>query len=99
MYVTSLPKMPKVPFAHLFPDADPRGVWRNSACVVLTRRGAVLTPPVPSQLPALDLLEHLLAFNPDNRADVESALSHPYLEQYYDPSDEVGGELCGATCV
>ena len=39
--------------------------------------------------PALDLLDKMLAFNPHKRITVEDALAHPYLEQYYDPSDEV----------
>ncbi|KAG2471313.1 MK01 kinase, partial [Polypterus senegalus] len=37
---------------------------------------------------ALDLLDKMLTFNPHKRIDVEEALAHPYLEQYYDPSDE-----------
>ncbi|UYV61210.1 rl [Cordylochernes scorpioides] len=37
---------------------------------------------------ALDLLDKLLTFNPHTRCTVEQALAHPYLEQYYDPSDE-----------
>ena len=39
--------------------------------------------------PALDLLDRMLTFNPNNRITVEQALAHPYLEQYYDPDDEV----------
>ena len=31
----------------------------------------------------------MLTFNPNRRITVEDALTHPYLEQYYDPSDEV----------
>lgn len=31
----------------------------------------------------------MLTFNPIKRISVEEALSHPYLEQYYDPTDEV----------
>jgi len=31
----------------------------------------------------------MLTFNPHNRITVEEALAHPYLEQYYDPADEV----------
>ncbi|XP_056264133.1 mitogen-activated protein kinase 3 [Pseudoliparis swirei] len=37
---------------------------------------------------ALDLLGRMLTFNPEKRISVEEALAHPYLEQYYDPSDE-----------
>lgn len=38
---------------------------------------------------ALDLLHRMLTFNPHRRITVEEALAHPYLEQYYDPNDEV----------
>ena len=38
---------------------------------------------------ALDLLDKMLSFNPHKRIDVEKALAHPYLGQYYDPADEV----------
>ena len=31
----------------------------------------------------------MLTFNPHKRINVEQALAHPYLEQYYDPGDEV----------
>ena len=37
---------------------------------------------------ALDILDYLLIFNPSRRVTVEEALKHPYLTQYYDPSDE-----------
>ncbi|CAK8672684.1 mitogen-activated protein kinase 1-like isoform X2 [Clavelina lepadiformis] len=37
---------------------------------------------------ALDLLDKMLTFNPAKRINVEDALAHPYLEQYYDPADE-----------
>ncbi|KAM7540642.1 hypothetical protein Aperf_G00000024230 [Anoplocephala perfoliata] len=36
----------------------------------------------------LDLLDRLLCFAPSRRITVEEALAHPYLAQYYDPSDE-----------
>lgn len=61
-YLQSLPFKPKVPWAKLYPTADPK---------------------------ALDLLDKMLTFNPHNRIGVEEALAHPYLEQYYDPADEV----------
>lgn len=38
---------------------------------------------------ALDLLERMLTFNPNNRITVDEALAHPYFSQYYDPADEV----------
>lgn len=34
----------------------------------------------------------MLTFNPIKRITVEEALAHPYLEQYYDPTDEVGAD-------
>lgn len=37
---------------------------------------------------ALNMLDDLLIFNPNRRVSVEEALKHPYLAQYYDPSDE-----------
>lgn len=37
---------------------------------------------------ALDLLDKMLIFNPERRITVEEALAHPFLEQYYDESDE-----------
>jgi len=37
----------------------------------------------------LDLLDKMLTFNPHKRITVEEALAHPYVEQYYDPADEV----------
>lgn len=41
-----------------------------------------------AQEQALELLDKLLSFNPDKRLPVEEALAHPYLQQYYDPTDE-----------
>lgn len=42
---------------------------------------------------ALDLLDKMLTFNPHKRIAVEQALAHPYLEQYYDPADEVSSSV------
>lgn len=47
---------------------------------------------------ALDLLDKMLTFNPHKRIEVEQALAHPYLEQYYDPSDEVRACTPGCFC-
>jgi len=51
--------------------------------------------PFPSLFPnanpdALDLLDHMLAFDPSSRIDVETALEHPYLHIWHDASDEPG---------
>lgn len=37
---------------------------------------------------ALDLLDHMLAFDPSRRISVEAALEHPYLAIWHDASDE-----------
>jgi len=37
---------------------------------------------------AVDLLERMLDLDPDTRITAEEALSHEYLRQYSDPSDE-----------
>jgi len=37
---------------------------------------------------AIDLLEKMLKFDPDDRLTVEDALRHPYLESLHDPTDE-----------
>jgi len=39
---------------------------------------------------ALDLLNHMLAFDPSSRISVEQALEHPYLHIWHDASDEPG---------
>ena len=49
--------------------------------------------------PALDLLDRMLTFNPHKRISLEDALAHPYLEQYYDPDDEVCVCVCVHACV
>ncbi|KAI8904312.1 kinase-like domain-containing protein [Gorgonomyces haynaldii] len=42
---------------------------------------------------ALDLLESLLKFNPHERIDVDQALKHPYLQDYYDGQEPVHPDL------
>uniref|UniRef100_A0A8C2RU98 mitogen-activated protein kinase n=1 Tax=Capra hircus TaxID=9925 RepID=A0A8C2RU98_CAPHI len=70
-------------------------------CIInLKARNYLLSLPHKNKVPwnrlfpnadskALDLLDKMLTFNPHKRIEVEQALAHPYLEQYYDPSDEV----------
>ncbi|CCD24476.1 mitogen-activated serine/threonine-protein kinase SLT2 NDAI_0D01620 [Naumovozyma dairenensis CBS 421] len=41
-----------------------------------------------ANLQALDLLEKMLAFDPQRRITVDEALEHPYLSVWHDPSDE-----------
>lgn len=38
---------------------------------------------------ALDLIGHLLAFNPAQRFTAAEALEHPYLKDFHDPSEEI----------
>ncbi|CAI4514170.1 BBM_1a_G0023490.mRNA.1.CDS.1 [Saccharomyces cerevisiae] len=45
-----------------------------------------LYPNANSQ--ALDLLEQMLAFDPQKRITVDEALEHPYLSIWHDPADE-----------
>ncbi|XP_040859640.1 mitogen-activated protein kinase 1 isoform X1 [Ochotona curzoniae] len=74
-------------------------------CIInLKARNYLLSLPHKNKVPwnrlfpnadskALDLLDKMLTFNPHKRIEVEQALAHPYLEQYYDPSDEVSTVL------
>ncbi|KAK7490710.1 hypothetical protein BaRGS_00018127 [Batillaria attramentaria] len=69
-------------------------------CIINDKaRGYIQSLPLKAKVPwkrmytkadpkALDLLDKMLTFNPNKRINVEQALAHPYLEQYYDPGDE-----------
>lgn len=72
-YIRSLPFKKRIPFARLFPHANPMG---KSLSFVPVIPSLMLTP---SHI-AVDLLEKLLTFNPTKRTTVEEALKHPYLE-------------------
>jgi len=41
---------------------------------------------------AIDLLDKMLAFNPERRITAEDALTHPYFAEYHDPLDEPSAE-------
>jgi len=38
---------------------------------------------------AIDLLQNLLAFNPDKRIGAEDSLKHPYVAQFHNPQEEL----------
>lgn len=79
-YLQSLQPKQKVAWSTLYRNADARGQYLSEPAV---RCSHALCPA------ALDLLDKMLTFNPNKRITVEECLAHPYLEQYYDPSDEV----------
>jgi len=41
---------------------------------------------------AIDLLQNLLAFNPDKRIGAEDSLKHPYVAQFHNPEEELSCE-------
>ena len=82
-YLQSLPFRPAVAWSKLYPKAEQSGKHCRPSGV-LRMLSTVCTLPL-----ALDLLDKMLTFNPHKRITVEGALAHPYLEQYYDPDDEV----------
>ena len=41
----------------------------------------------------MDVLDKMLAVDPDKRITAAEALSHPYFSTYADPDDEVGGAV------
>lgn len=48
---------------------------------------------------ALDLLQQMLAFNPEKRIAVNEALAHPYFKALHDPLDEVSFLSMSHRCV
>lgn len=72
---------------------DPMGCQHGQA---MGGSWGLLQPHLCPSPPALDLLDRMLTFNPNKRITVEEALAHPYLEQYYDPTDEVGQGAVGS---
>jgi len=41
---------------------------------------------------ALDLLQHLLSFNPNKRYTAEDALEHPYVGAFHNPEEEISSD-------
>lgn len=51
-------------------------------------KGVKLSEALPDANPdALDLLDRMLVFNPEQRISVSEALQHPYLSSFYDTAD------------
>ncbi|ORY33435.1 kinase-like domain-containing protein [Naematelia encephala] len=72
-YIHSLPHSDPKPFPEILPDSDPDG--RSYICALADKL-------------ALELLTHLLTFDPSARYTVLEALEHPYVAAYHDPADE-----------
>jgi mitogen-activated protein kinase 7 len=88
-YVRNLPFMPKIPFNHIFPNANPQGNSLFFICWFSLSESAIRITLFEDMLTvALDLLERLLGFDPAQRITVEEALEHPYLAIWHDPNDE-----------
>jgi serine/threonine protein kinase len=52
-------------------------------------KGVVLKDMLPGADPlAIDLLEQMLLFNPDDRCTVEEALGHPYFKELHEENEE-----------
>lgn len=76
----SLPKRERQPLVNKFKNAPPEGIHR----LTFTHPQAIgLTV-----LPAVDMLEKMLVFDPRKRIRAGEALAHPYLAPYHDPTDE-----------
>jgi len=72
---------------------DLQGIASQHALAYMQRlphsEKANLADMFPSAAPVLvDLLDHMLAFLPEERTAVADALKHPYFESLHDPSDE-----------
>jgi p38 MAP kinase len=79
-FVKSLPRRERQPLRNKFKHAEDDGKW----IAPLGQWRPTLTLVVP----AIDLLERMLVFDPKKRITSTEALSHDYLAQYHDPTDE-----------
>lgn len=78
----SLPKRERQPLKNKFKHADPQGESGR----------AILNVCDTDKLPAIELLERMLVFDPRTRVKAGEALADPYLSPYHDPTDEPEAE-------
>jgi p38 MAP kinase len=78
-FVQSLPKRERVPLANRFKNIEPSG---------MTQITFPAEDPTTNLSLAVDMLERMLVFAPQQRITAIEALSHEYLAPYHDPSDE-----------
>jgi p38 MAP kinase len=76
-FVQSLPKRERQPLANRFRNVDESGT--STSCI----KSRTLTLHA-----AVDMLERMLVFAPDQRITAAEGLAHPYLGPYHDPADE-----------
>ena len=77
-----------MPFSVKFPGVDELGTVSLSISSA-TQHTSVLTRGLGLRLPAIDLLERMLCFDPKQRITAVEALAHPLLQSYHDEADEV----------
>ncbi|CCF58335.1 hypothetical protein KAFR_0E01810 [Kazachstania africana CBS 2517] len=75
------------------PDETLKRIGSKNVQDYIHQLGYIPTIPFSNLYPdanpqALDLLERMLAFDPQKRITVDEALQHPYLSIWHDPADE-----------
>ncbi|KAJ9506589.1 hypothetical protein QJQ45_004061 [Haematococcus lacustris] len=68
-------------------DSPFAGTMMESCSMSMPKRLGDIFPSASAE--ALDLLRHLLVFNPHKRLSVQQALRHPYVAQFHNSSDEL----------
>lgn len=83
----SLPQKPKLEWASLYPDADPRALDLLDKMLTFdpNKRSVFALSSFHRYVHYFIGLQKMAIF----RITVEDALAHPYLDEYYDPNEEV----------
>ncbi|GFH32777.1 mitogen-activated protein kinase, partial [Haematococcus lacustris] len=68
-------------------DSPFAGTMMESCSMSMPKRLGDIFPSASAE--ALDLLRHLLVFNPHKRLSVQQALRHPYVAQFHNSSNEL----------